>query len=94
MSDVWSYGMTLYNFVTQIPPFDYLTRNTKKKLDKMEFYNELVNNMRKPKIVDKFEIEHPKLVKLMRSMWEIEPEKRPTCKDIRRKLGKIYNKLP
>lgn len=94
MSDIWSYGMTLYNFVTQIPPFDYLTRNTKKKLDKMEFYNELVNNLRKPRIVDKFEIENPKLVKLMRSMWEIEPEKRPTCKDIRRKLGKIYNKLP
>lgn len=87
-SDVWSFGMTLYNFLTYISPFDYITNNGKKKLDKNEFYHEIYNEERKPRIPVKFQLEHQKIVKILNDMWRIDSEKRSSSKQVRQALSK------
>jgi hypothetical protein len=60
--------MTIYSFLTHLSPYDYLTNNGKKKLDKNEYYNEIYYNKRIPKIPDNFKIQYPGIFKLMEDM--------------------------
>ena len=92
-SDVWSFGMTLYNFLLQIVPYDYLTEQYKRKLDKNEFYHEIHDLERKPRMTTKFEVEHPTLVKIMNDMWKIDPDKRATSKQVRMALSEYLRTL-
>ena len=93
-SDVWSFGMTIYNFLLQITPYDYLSNNGKKKLEKNDFYHDIYDQERKPRITTKFEVEHPNLVRIMEDMWKIDPDKRATSKQVRQALVEYLIKLP
>ena len=61
--------------------------------EKNEFYNEIANKLRTPKIPDKFEIDYPEIVKILRDTWKILPESRPSSQDIRRSLIKIISQM-
>ena len=89
-SDVWSFGMTIYSFLTHLSPYDYLTNNGKKKLDKNEYYNEIYYNKRIPKIPDNFKIQYPGIFKLMEDMWKTDPEQRPNIKQVRQSLVNFF----
>ena len=85
-SDVWSFGMTLYCFLTQITPYDYLSNNGRKKLDKNEFYYEIYHQKRIPKIPEKFQAEYPGIVKILLDTWNIDPDRRASSKQVRQAL--------
>ena len=89
--DIWSFAMTLYYVVTNNSPYDYLSKQASKKMEKLQFYNEIYNNKRTPKIPESIELEHPQLTKLIREMWRTDPETRPNSKAARIRLTEIYN---
>lgn len=92
-ADVWSFGMTMYNSFTGITPYDYLNSENKTKLDKNQFYNEIFNNKRSPRIPENFEIEYPQITGLLRETWKTDPNSRASSKQVRQRLTEILRGL-
>jgi hypothetical protein len=91
--DIWSFAMTLYYVVTSISPYDYLNKQANKKMEKLQFYHEIYNNKRTPKIPENIELDYPQLTKLIREMWRTDPDGRPNSKVARIRLTEIYNNI-
>jgi vesicle coat complex subunit len=79
--------------VTSISPYDYLNKQANKKMEKLQFYHEIYNNKRTPKIPENIELDYPQLTKLIREMWRTDPDGRPNSKVARIRLTEIYNNI-
>lgn len=84
-SDIWSLGMTIYHALVGKQPYDYLMVHGV-KMEKKRFYKEITDNKRTPTIDESFENAHTELVNLLREMWSLDPEKRPSASEVRRRL--------
>jgi Protein kinase domain len=92
-ADVWSFGMTLYSFLTGISPYDYLNGNGRKKMDKNEFYNEIYVYKRKPMLPEQFEIKYYEIANILWDAWKIDPNERSTATQVRKALVNYMRKL-
>lgn len=90
-SDVWAFGMTMYQFFTGKHPFGFLRESG--KIEKEQFYVLLTEKHLRPKISDEFEENNSTESKIMRKCWKMNPAKRPSMGEITEKLLILKEKL-
>ena len=81
-SDVWSFSMLSFFFLTHVPPFN-LVPPCNDGANKKRTMQELFVQRRKPIVRQQFEREHPKVVGLLRQCWHSNESARPTMKQVR-----------
>ena len=86
-SDVWSFGMSIYEITTGLKPFREIYPESG-RLKMKEMIYEVVANKRTPLISREFEKEHRVLVGIMRECW-VMAENRLHISTIRKRLKKI-----
>ncbi|CAG9334090.1 unnamed protein product [Blepharisma stoltei] len=81
-ADIWSFGMTAYATIVQRSPFDYLKKANKSESDPQEFCKKVEKEKIRPEITENFKKHLPQIVNLFECTWQIDPEERPSAKEI------------
>ena len=90
-SDMWAFGMTMYQFLLGQHPFSFL-KDTR-KIEKEAFYTLIKDQNLRPRITEEFEQNNSSEAKIMRKCWKLNPLKRPSAEEVYRKLLQLKRKL-
>ena len=84
-SDIWAFGMTMYQFLLKEHPFGFL--KDYRKIEKDNFYTLIKHENVRPKIPEEFEEKHAVECKIMQKCWKLNPAKRPNAEFIFKTLA-------
>ena len=87
-ADIWAFGMTMYNFLTQRRPYYYIDQEEMKK-DPRKFYQKIHEQQRRPQFTQQFSAKYRQEEEIMRSCWVSEFNKRIDAKNIISKLENL-----
>lgn len=99
-SDVWAFGNLMYFVFTKKGPYENLgvdVQNVRSFATRKSILSALEVSRKTPSLRDTpaqhLELDHPKLVHLMRRCWALDPGNRPSMIEVAAQLTKAYRKL-
>lgn len=88
-SDIWAFGMVMYQFLIGKDPFGFL--RDYRKIEKDAFYKLIKQDNVRPKIPEEFEEDHFNESTIMKKCWKLNPSKRPSIEHIIDRLLQALN---
>ena len=90
-SDIWAFGITMYQFLTEQHPFGFL--KDYRRIEKNMFYTLINDKGERPKFTQEMLEVWPVECEIMKMCWNISPGRRPSMGQISEKLKETFERI-